>query len=92
MSDKAIQKISDHLKETGESIKKCPEDYAVNLRDCIKKIEELIQESENWHLIYLSYFLNSYIEDVWSNIAVDSSYRDEIDDNDVKKNFISNWK
>lgn len=85
MNDVSIQQISDLLEETGESIKKCPEDNAVKLMDCIKRIEGLIQESESRNLVYLSYFLNSYIKDVWSNIAVDSSYRDEIDDDDVKE-------
>ena len=85
MNDVSIQQISDLLEETGELIKECPEDNAVKLVDCIKKIEELIQESGSRNLIYLSYFLNSYIKDVWSNIAVDSSYRDEIDDEDVKE-------
>ena len=39
-------------------------------------------------LIFFSYFFNIFIDDIWSNIAVDSSYREEISDEE-KDLFLS---
>ena len=73
------------LEETGELIKTNPEEHTVALRNSVKKIQQLTEKCEDPHLTYLSCFLSLYIDDVWSNIAVDSSYRDEIKDDDVRK-------
>lgn len=83
MENELAKKIADILKETGELLRKSPEGQAIVARQSIGKIEGLSKESDNPHLIYLSYFLDLYVDDVWSNFAVDSSYREEIKDEDV---------
>jgi len=85
MGNKIAKEIADILKETGELIRKSPEEEAIVLRQNIRKIEKLSEESDNRHLVYLSYFLGLYVDDVWSNFAVDSSYRGEIQDEDVRR-------
>jgi len=81
MENKHVDKVSEILKEVGKLVEQSPEENTVKLRRSIKDIQTLTQESGNKHLIFLSYFLGVFIEDVWSNIAMDASYK--ISDEDI---------
>lgn len=85
MENELAKELADILKETGELLRKSPEEEAIVLRQNIRRIEKLSEKSDNRHLVYLSYFLSLYVDDVWSNIAMDSSYRGEIKDEDVRR-------
>ena len=81
MKNKDINKVSKILEEVGEMVRKDPEGNTLKLREGVKEIEIILQNAKNRHLMFLSYFLGFFIEDVWSNIAMDSSFK--IDDKDV---------
>lgn len=85
MENELTKELADILKETGELLRGSPEEQAVVARQSVRRIEELTKDSDNRHLIHLSYFLSVYVNDVWSNFAVDSSYREEIKDEDVRR-------
>ena len=82
MKNKDINKVSKILEEVGKMVRKDPEENTLQLRKGIKEIEIILQNSKNKHLIFLSYFLGFFIEDVWSNVAMDSSFK--INDEDIK--------
>jgi hypothetical protein len=73
------------FRDIGNGIISNPEDRAVELIKCVDQLSKLSESTQNRNLIFLSYVLNYFIEDVWSNIGVDSSYRSEMEDDDVKR-------
>lgn len=83
METRHVDNVSKSLKEVGELVKQRPEEYTIELRQSVKNIETLAQESDNKHLTFLSYFLSVFIEDVWSNIAMDATYK--ISDVDIRR-------
>jgi len=72
----------------GKNLKDETSENAALLIKFIQKLERISKELYDRDLIFISYFLNTLIEDIWSNIAVDSSYREEISD-DEKDIFLS---
>jgi len=84
MENELIKRISETLVKTGKEIQKSPEEQGALLRNNVKFLQELAGGSDNPHLTYLSYFLGLYIDDVWCNIAMDSTSQNEITDNDVR--------
>lgn len=80
--------IIKNMEIVGKKLKENPPENAALLRDFIRELRKCSAQSHDKDLIFLSYFFNSFIEDVWSNIAVDSSYREEISDED-KDVFLS---
>jgi len=81
MENRCIDEVSKILKEAGKLVVQKPEENTAELRQSVRSIEILVQESGNKHLLFLSYFLSFFIEDVWSNIAMDASYK--ISDDDI---------
>ena len=75
MENRYVDNVSRILKEVGELVRQRPEEYTIELRQGVRNIETLVQESENKHLTFLSYFLGVFIEDVWSNVAMDATYK-----------------
>ena len=72
----------------GKNLKDEKSENAALLIKFIQKLERISKELNDRDLIFISYFLNTLIEDIWSNIAVDSSYREEVSD-DEKDLFLS---
>ena len=90
MTEPYIDKIISILRETANSLNQNPEDNAVKLRNCPNKIDTVlsnssINDNKRKHFIYLSFILNSFIEDVWANISGESTYNSKIRDGDVQK-------
>lgn len=82
METRCLEEVSKILIEVGKLVEQRPEENSVELRQIIKNIEAPIQETGNRHLIFLSYFLSFFIEDVWSNVAMDATYK--ISDRDIR--------
>lgn len=86
MTYKRLENVTKRLRDAGEQVKQKPEDKAIELRSFIKNdLNTISKDLNDNNIIFISYFLNTYMEDVWSNFAVDSSYRPEITDDDVKE-------
>ena len=84
MDNELIKKAAEILAKTGKKIQENPEEQGVSLRNTVKSLQELTSGCDNPHLIYLSYFLALYIDDVWCNIAMDSTSQNEITDENVR--------
>lgn len=75
-----LNEISDRLIKTGEALnQKLPENNAFLIYETIQFIEKNAKDIEDKDVIFMSYFLRVFFRDVWTNIAVESSYR--VDDN-----------
>lgn len=78
------------METIGKNLKDEKSENVALLIKFIPKLEKKSKELRDRDLIFISYFLNTLIEDIWSNIAVDSSYREEISD-DEKDRFLSDF-
>ena len=84
MENELTTSIAAILTRTGKKIQKNPEEHGVTLRNTVRSLEELTGECNNTHLTYLAYFLGLYIDDVWCNIAMDTTSQNEISDDNVR--------
>lgn len=79
------ENIGEILQKTGDLVMKNPTEYAYELRTTVEDIESLSKKSDNPQIKFASYFLTEYIDDIWCNLAVDSSYRDEVSDENIEE-------
>ncbi len=79
-----IRAIAESLRETGSAIQQDPEGHGASLRHTVQSLQELLREHDDPHLMYLSYFLGLYVDDVWCNIAMDATSQSEISDDSVR--------
>lgn len=65
--------ICDVLESTGDSLEKDPEKTVI-LRLAQERIHKLTVESNHEDLIFLDYFLKSFVGRLWDNLMIDFPY------------------
>lgn len=74
--------IGELLVAVGAGLERRPAENAANLRQGIDKLEELAAQSGDADDAFVTFFLKSFVVDVWDNIAMAPSQR--IDDDDIE--------
>lgn len=66
--------IGDQLTEMGHSIEDEPLNHAYKLREGMEDIGIKCRNADHDDLIFQIYFLETIIDDIWKNMAIDVSY------------------
>ena len=82
MTDK-LSELVDKMVQVGQELQvENPSENVSLLYDFKREVTTLSYGTKDKNLLFFSYFFNSFLEDIFCNIAVDSSYREEISDDD----------